>query len=154
MPKSIVYCRYPLKSVDEGAHQVFGDLLFFPNGSVQLGPKWFGYRVPIHRHRFGANLVAIRLFDEPNNLRVETPLGRHLYFLYRPYFRCWYQLVEVDDPRFYLHRDRYGFRIAVLLEFIWNSVASLRSGVFYMLRFFLGFLLLAVICQLFLYIFD
>jgi hypothetical protein len=149
MAKNVIYCRVMIPKVEDESYQAFGDLQFSPNGGVRLGPTFFAYGTPIHRHRFGANLVALRSIDEPKLLTVETPFGGSFQFLYRPLFRTWYQLVEVEDPRLYFHQERYGTQIAILFYYIrwgmrWAFIKSLH-----VLVFVLGFFLLALIGSLF-----
>ncbi|MDZ4656133.1 MAG: hypothetical protein SH868_01000 [Bythopirellula sp.] len=144
MPKQIIYLRHPLTSVEEGAYQTFGDMVFYPNGGVRLGPAWFAYGTPIHRHRFGANLIAVRSVHDANLLEIEMPAGGQLRFLYRPLFRKWYQMVEANDPRLYLHQQRYGTHVAVVLYYVRWSICW---GFFETINFF-GFLLLAFLVVL------
>lgn len=117
MQNVVILVRHPLVSVEDGAYQVYGDFVFYPNGDVRLGPAWFAYGTVIHRHVFGANLVACRAGDRPHALDIETPAGP-LCFWYRPWLRKWYQLVELNDPRTYLHYRRYGLRITVALYYL------------------------------------
>lgn len=130
MNQQSFYVRHPLASVDDGAYQTFGDMAFYPSGGVRLGGTWFAYGTAIHRHRFGANLVAMRGYTDLNALDVETPQGGHLYFRYRPLFRKWHQMVEVHDPRLHLHRQRYGRLAAAGLYYLrwgvrWAAVQTL-----------------------------
>ena len=118
MKKKIIHARHQLPAVEDESYQIFGDLQFYPNGGKRLGPTFFAYRAPIHRHRFGANLVACQQIDQPNILDIETPFGPNLRFQYRPLYRTWYQLVDAEDPTLYLHQERYGTHIAVGLYYI------------------------------------
>lgn len=132
MTKPIIHSRHVLPYVEDESYQTFGDLQFYPNGIVKLGPTSFAYGAPIHRHRFGANLVAWRNIDEPHILEIETPVGTRLRFLYRPFFRTWYQLVAIDDPRLYLHQERYGTEIAIGLFYVrwaarWAIITTLQT---------------------------
>ncbi len=138
MPKPMVYLRHPLKREEDEAFQTFGDMVFYPNGGVRLGGKWFAYRSAIHRHRFGANLVALRSVNDLNALEVETAAGGRLRFRYHPIFRTWHQVVEVHDPRLYLHQQRYGTLPAIGLYYArwclrWAAIQALTLLGFFML---------------------
>lgn len=118
MSSSTIYVRHALTSMEEGAYQTFGDLVFYPNGAVRLGGTTFAYRTSIHRHQFGAALIALRVVDRPNDLEVITPQGSTLKFLYRPFFRRWYQVVEIYDPWIYLQQERFGTLIAIGIYYL------------------------------------
>lgn len=133
-----IFIRHALTSVEEGAYQTFGDMVFYPNGGVRLGGTWFAYRTSIHRYRFGANLIAMRGQADLNTIEVETPAQGRLRFLYRPLFRKWYQLVEVHDPWLQLHQQRYGNEVAIGLYYVRGGLRS----------FLIGTLNLAVCCLL------
>ena len=103
---------------DDESYQTFGDFKFYPNGGASLGPTHFVRGAPIHCYRFGANLVALRHIDQPNLLEIDLPFGGRLKFLYRPWFRKWYQLVKVEDPALYFHQERYGTMAALALYYV------------------------------------
>ena len=148
MAQSVIHSRHLLKYVKDESYQEFGDIVFYPNGGVKLGPTLFAYRAPIHRHRFGANLVACRNIDEPNILEIETPFGSRLRFLYRPLYRCWYQLVEVEDPRLTLHQERYGTAVAIALYYVRWGVRWVFIQTLHFLLLVLAIALLILIAKL------
>jgi hypothetical protein len=118
MSSPTIYVRHALTIVEEGDYQTFGDLVFYPNGAVRLGGTTFAYRTSIHRYQFGAALTALRVVDRPNELEVITPQGSTLKFLYRPFFRRWYQVVEIHDPWIYLQQERFGTLVAISIYYL------------------------------------
>ncbi len=120
--RSDIYAPHRLPTV--GNHQTFGEWIFYRNGTVKLGDKIFVYGVPIHGYHFGANLVAKHRIDQPNLLTVVAPHSGPYFFEYVPSSRRWFQLLVIEDPLLYSHRDRFGIEVAVILFYLrrWANV--------------------------------
>ncbi len=129
MDKDIIYMRHLLPFDKDESFQAFGDIQFYRSGGAKLPPVFYAYGTPIHRERFGANLIALRYHEQPNILEIELPFGGELIFQYRPLFRKWYQLMKVDCPWLYAYRDKYGFHVAVALYHLHWAFKWLLAGV-------------------------
>ena len=135
MAKKIQYFQELPASQSGG--QTFGDFLFNRDGGSRFGGIWFGYGIPIHRHRFGANLVATRHIDEPNDVFVLTPDGLRLHFQYHRWLRSWYQVIDVNHPVLERRQKSYGTLLAVLLYYMPSALRGLISGIFSILIYVL-----------------
>ena len=94
-----------------------------------MGPLLYAYRTPIHRLRFGANLIASRDVSDPQILFIETAFGLVLWFQYRPLFRRWYQLVEIDSPWLYACQERFGTQVAIAAYCVRWAISWVLVGV-------------------------
>jgi hypothetical protein len=129
MDQNRIYSRVLLPFDKDESFQVFGEWTFYRNGAVKLGPVVYTYRTPIHRARFGANLVASRDVSDPQILFIETAFGLVLWFQYRPLFRRWYQLVEVDSPWLYACQERFGTQVAIAAYYVRWAISWVLVGV-------------------------
>lgn len=106
------------------SYQVYGDILFFRDGSVRLGGKHFSKGSAIHPYVFGSNCVARRRIDELLRLRVDYPDDSVMHFKYVPSRRYWMQRAELIDPRLHQDAERFGDTTALFLYNLRNTAQA------------------------------